>query len=370
MFQHRIDTLNLELTNHCNFDCDFCANHFITRPKGFMDVGLAKRLITEAAENKFCSRIVLHVMGEPFLHENLFEVIDHAQKQKQKIVVVTNGSLLSAENARRILHHAPDFLVISFHVGDEASFRHRKAHISYEKYKEMVFDFIEFKYEMKSHLPLEIECLSTLYMKSDRFQILDSLHEFQTFEKEWLELSRRLKKKYALRMKPPYVLLPGVNPLLEGLTLSLKLNYFYWAGAIHPIDTTLVPATKYQCEAPVLQCNVLWNGDLVPCCYDYDGELAYASVNHQSLIEAFLSEAGEQYRNQFRKGGVIPLKCRKCLGALKNPDGTDYHPLRNDTGPLDLGGVRIALGLLRKRFVLFHLRTALKAFWGKISVNK
>jgi pyruvate-formate lyase-activating enzyme len=370
MPQPEVDTLCLELTNHCNFDCDFCANHLMTRQKGYMELSLVKRLISEAAEKNFCNKIALNVLGEPFLHEDLFEILAFAQNRSQKVLLITNGSFLRGEIACRILEAPPDLLVISFHANNLNAFKHRRSPIPYSEYKKMILDFIELKYQMKSNMPIEVDCLSTFYMPHDRFRIINTVDEFQEFEKDWLDFARLLKKKYSLKYKPPRALLPGVNPLVEGLSLRPNMTHFYWGNTLRPAGTKVMPTSQFCCPEPCCQCNILWNGDLIPCNFDYNGELAYANVQHQSLMEAFHSAAGQQYRDQFTRGGKIPTKCLECLGTIKNADGTDYEPLKKGCGPLDLGNFRIAFGLMRKRFVWFRVRAAIRTLWRKIRGSK
>ena len=44
--------IHIELTNQCNFSCEFCPDHLITRPRGTMDLGTIRRLLKEIdAEN-------------------------------------------------------------------------------------------------------------------------------------------------------------------------------------------------------------------------------------------------------------------------------------------------------------------------------
>lgn len=70
-----ISTVFLELTNHCNMNCDFCANHLITRPRGYMPIELAKSVIDQLKEMKFKGFLITSLMGEPLMHPNFKEIL-------------------------------------------------------------------------------------------------------------------------------------------------------------------------------------------------------------------------------------------------------------------------------------------------------
>ena len=86
----------LELTNACNFSCTFCAKHKMSRPVGFMDAALAMRILKQLGEHELTKRVAFHVMGEPLLHPRFDEILAQAHSMGLKVVINTNGSLLSS----------------------------------------------------------------------------------------------------------------------------------------------------------------------------------------------------------------------------------------------------------------------------------
>ena len=74
--------VHIELTNIYNFQCVFCPKAQMKRPYGYMDVELAKRVINELKSNNICDKITFHIMGEPTLHPNFFEILDYARRKK------------------------------------------------------------------------------------------------------------------------------------------------------------------------------------------------------------------------------------------------------------------------------------------------
>ncbi|MHA2428927.1 MAG: SPASM domain-containing protein, partial [Candidatus Hermodarchaeia archaeon] len=77
-------------------------------------------------------------------------------------------------------------------------------------------------------------------------------------------------------------------------------------------------------KAPIGKCSlvlnkeklgILWNGDTVLCCGDYDGQTKFGNITTNSLIDLLNSDEYHNIINRFSKG-IIPFAiCRKCLGS-------------------------------------------------------
>ena len=93
----------LELTNKCNFHCEFCPSDLQSRAHGFMDISLAKKIFDEIAQKKLVDKVNLHLMGEPTLHPKLNDILIYAKKKNVKIGLTTNGSTLVAKKIPELL---------------------------------------------------------------------------------------------------------------------------------------------------------------------------------------------------------------------------------------------------------------------------
>ena len=84
----------LELTNKCNFHCEFCPSDSQTRLHGYMELSLVKKIFDEISQKKIVPQVALHLMGEPTLHPKLNEILVYARSKNVKIALTTNGSTL------------------------------------------------------------------------------------------------------------------------------------------------------------------------------------------------------------------------------------------------------------------------------------
>src|SRR6266446_3041692 len=90
----RFKIIYLELTNACNFTCDYCPIDQQTRKKVVMPTDFACNIIDQIAENNLTQFLTFHLMGEPFLHKNLCQLVGYAEACGLKVRLLTNGSLL------------------------------------------------------------------------------------------------------------------------------------------------------------------------------------------------------------------------------------------------------------------------------------
>jgi len=298
----------------------------MSRKKGFMDLKLAKRLLKEAKETRFCYEIVTNVMGEPLLYKHLFKLLKFAKNIDQKISVVTNGENLNIDISSKLLECSPWMVGVSYHCHDAESFKFKNSKSNnYENYKKNILELIELKYKLKSKTLVGLNIMSTTKMPNEKFKILDNYQDYKTFENEWISLAKKVKKKFNIKWHIPDFLYSGTNMLLPGFWINLKQGYHTWGGNILPSGTKVVPCMKNICLNPFSQFNILWNGDLTLCCIDYNGDLVYDNIRGKSIIEAFNSDRINDIRKNFINKENLHKKCLNCFGDIVNVDGSGFN---------------------------------------------
>ncbi len=138
----------IELTNHCNFNCTFCPNAVMTRKRQFMDTDLAIRLLDEIASKNLASEpIQLHLMGEPLLHPQIFEILEFIRKKNLPVRLFTNGALLNEKNRERIYAADIKELVIGIQTQSDETYRnHRRGKPDFQTYMKNIQDTVEAKF--------------------------------------------------------------------------------------------------------------------------------------------------------------------------------------------------------------------------------
>ncbi len=92
-----VNRLHMELTNACNFSCEFCPDAGMKRERGMMPVYMAKSILDQVSAFGGIRMVLFHVMGEPTLHPDLLEIAEYASSKNVTSCVTTNGSLLSRD---------------------------------------------------------------------------------------------------------------------------------------------------------------------------------------------------------------------------------------------------------------------------------
>ena len=109
----------IEVTPHCNFYCKFCFNRASFAQQGhgqFQEPSKAyiKKIID--AIKKAGVSIVRFTGGEPFLRNDIFDLIKYARSRSLKVRLNTNGSLIKNYKMAKELAKYLDYVLFSMHT--------------------------------------------------------------------------------------------------------------------------------------------------------------------------------------------------------------------------------------------------------------
>ncbi|MCG2725296.1 MAG: SPASM domain-containing protein [Elusimicrobia bacterium] len=260
----------IEITNICNLSCGFCVSPL--RQKSFMK---PKTFETIAAQVKlFTSLISLHVLGEPFMHPQLPEILSICSRQKLDVNLVTNGTLIDK--------FGPDI------------------------FKEKCIKQISFSLHSFEALP-----------EKERPEKLNRLMKFAKTKPSDIIISFRLRgttESYFIKEISDYILsaFPGkvLTKYKDGLKLQDKvyLNFevfFKWPGQGGLRE-------KKGCLGLQHHFAVLCSGEIVPCCLDYDGKLSIGNINTAPLADILGSPSALSLKDSIAAKTPIPKFCETC----------------------------------------------------------
>ncbi|MFH1787961.1 MAG: radical SAM protein [Candidatus Altiarchaeota archaeon] len=111
----------VDVTDACNLACIFCRTHSpLAKAQGrrnnFMEIDMFKGIVDELSSIGV-KEIVFSPHGEPFAHPNFLEMAEYAAGKGLKCSIVTNGTLLDEETAKRLAGLDVE-LRVSLHSGD------------------------------------------------------------------------------------------------------------------------------------------------------------------------------------------------------------------------------------------------------------
>jgi len=288
----------LELTNHCPMTCQMCPRtHRMTRPLGYMEPALYRRIVDQAGRTT--SRMFLHHFGDSLLHPQLGELIRYAGERGIRTYLSANPVLLTESRVRALVESGLHELVLSLDgvTGETSAAVRGRAAQNVALAEERIHALIEHRRRAGAERPAIV-----LQIVRQR----QNVHEVDAWLAQW----------------------KGVR----GLSRVKVKSYVAWDGREEKINRLRLdpepdPAALV-CEKPWTSVTILWDGRVVPCCFDYDGILTLGNAAEQSLDEIWRGEAMARLRRRHRDGdlGGVPL-CEKCRDKEGYPVRKWYYPL-------------------------------------------
>lgn len=236
--------LVIEVTNQCNLNCIMCTRQRMTRPVGFMKMGLYKKIIDEVAD--YLELVYLHGLGEPLFHPGIFEMVKYAKKKGLSVGISTNATLLDKEKSRQLLSSGLDYLIIALDAATAETYRRVRGGENFDQVIENVEEYLKLKREAENH-PFTV--LQFVKLKENEREVED-------FRRMW-----KNSRADVIRVKPVIDLL-RVNK--QTGRLPRRPCFYLWR-----------------------QLNmVAWDGSFVtPCCMDSDGDYSLGDARKQTIKE-------------------------------------------------------------------------------------
>lgn len=117
----------------CNHRCLFCSVDFMGFKKRFLDTDLLKKQIRHMGHLKVKS-IMFAGEGEPFLHKDLPQIIEHTKKSGIDVAITTNGSLMKSDISKKIIP-VTEWIKVSLNAGTASTYAtiHRTGEKEFDK---------------------------------------------------------------------------------------------------------------------------------------------------------------------------------------------------------------------------------------------
>ncbi|OOP57172.1 MAG: hypothetical protein AYP45_05160 [Candidatus Brocadia carolinensis] len=132
-----VNRLHMELTNVCNFSCEFCPDSKMRRQRGFMPLEMAKSILDDVGRTGIAKLVLFHVMGEPTLHPHFIDIVRYAKHKNVDVCITTNGSHMEKEVLNALIQAKVKQVILSLQTPDGNTFSMRGARgVSFEDYAE------------------------------------------------------------------------------------------------------------------------------------------------------------------------------------------------------------------------------------------
>jgi len=253
---------------------------FMSRPVGFMDFVLYAKVIDEVASFSTSVRekeVELFHFGESLLHPEIAEMVEYGAGRGLNLVLSVNAPQLTPELAEKILSKGPVKLIISMDGYDAESYRMiRGINADYNLAVENLETLLKMMKRNGSRSRVIVRMIRMQWSSQGEDQ----------FRTRWQELGGEVEIR----------------------------DFFPWnKKELIPLGTIEKYPPHMPCPFPWQYLVVQWNGDVVPCCRDFNAVNCLGNVTDLSLKEIWNSTGYEQFRESMSKGEFEPGMCAECM---------------------------------------------------------
>ncbi len=269
----RFQKIYVEISNRCNLSCAFCPG--TRRAPGRMTVEEFGELLPKL--RPYTQFLYFHIMGEPLCHPQLKEFLALAGESGFKVILTTNGTLLAKQQEMLLNAPALHKINISLHA-----FEANDLAIPFEKYLE---DCFRFGQAAKGEKLVVYRLWNQGGAEAKNGEILKTMKSF--FPEPWVTERRGTK--------------------IENRVYLEHGEKFDWPDMQAREET--VPLFCYGLRD---QLGVLWDGTVVPCCLDHEGDLALGNLFRQDMEEILESSRAKAIYDGFTQRKAVEDLCRRC----------------------------------------------------------
>ena len=237
----------------------------------------AKRLLP------FADYLYFHLMGEPLLHPLLGKFLDIAGELGHKVIITTNGTLLSEAADTLCSAKALHKVSISLHCREANS-----VFPDGDGYLDTCFDFCEKAAKAGKIAVMRLWNIGG--MSSENADILERMRA--RFKGEWKEIYSGYK-------------------LSERIFLEWG-EKFDWPDTEAPED-----GVRHSCYGLSDQIGVLCDGSVVPCCLDAEGAVLLGNIYDSELSDILSCKRAKALSRSFERYEPCEELCKRCGYAAR-----------------------------------------------------
>ena len=276
---YQLKKVYLEITNVCNLRCDFCPG--TRRPQGFLspeDFALLAGKLRPHTEYLY-----LHLMGEPLLHPQLPELLDIAAGLGFQVNLTTNGTLLPQRASLLCQSPAVRKVSVSLH-----SFEGNEGQGQLLPYLDGCVTFAKQAAQAGKRCALRLWNLD-----GETTQGANACNDV---------ILRRLEDAFPRPWKEGW----------QGTTLAPRV-YLEWGERFEWPDLNADDQGQSGfCQGLRDHIGVLWDGTVVPCCLDHEGDIPLGNLYDGSLEDVLSSPRARAIYDGFSQGRAAETLCRRC----------------------------------------------------------
>ncbi len=299
--QNKPISAQLEPTLRCNLRCKMCFRDKFEC--GDMSFEEYKSILL-----KLNRLVKLHLqgLGEPFLHKDIFKMINYAANKGIIVTAISNGTMFTPKIIEQMKHTKLSELGISIDSTKKELYESIRIGANFDKVKENIknltkavgnkmdiFMAVVILKENVNEIVEFVDFANSLGIKKIIFQAVQSKEDFvENYEEGFDSLVINDKKKVKILIN---------EAKRRGKKLGIEVVY----------DENVI-----ECVWPWRNIYVTWKGDITPCCMIVDpNELKLGNIHEQPFNKIWNGQRYKYLRYALLKGKYV----KACEGCILKP---------------------------------------------------
>jgi radical SAM protein with 4Fe4S-binding SPASM domain len=290
-------TLHIQTQSFCDGRCLMCPYPTTSQKleQGKMEWELFQKIADEAAAEPQLDKVLFELHNEPLLDKRTFDCIKYIKSisPKKSCALVTNGQILDQFSLKEIIESNIDSLMVSLDAHSKEVFERINIGLDYERVMKNIARLLSNETTKRK--------MGVSFVATE-----ENAHELSKAVRYWrkqgvrtrviTEISNRggaLDRYEKLRLKTGYRDTPFLSKLWRRLMTGL--------GRVT------------GCHLPFCHMNILFNGDVIICCHDWNRATVVGNVKNSSLREVWNSPRMNEVRRLIINKEYEQLdSCRDC----------------------------------------------------------
>lgn len=279
--------IQIEPTNRCNLKCALCITGAgkLRRAAGDMTFEEFEKIIKKIDKNVFY--LGLYNLGEPLLNPEIHKMISFAKTKRIFTRLSTNAFFDSKEDIAKLVNSGIDELVVSLDCVTPQIYAKYKGADGFQR----VIRNIRLIIKERANKLSPFIALQLLVMK-------ETEKEIKTFKKLAYELGVDKTVLKKIRINFPGAI--GDKSFLPDNRKYIRKTYIKRNNL------------NSSCFRSWISTVILWDGCIVPCCFDMEGEYNFGNIHNQSLEEIWRNEKYVSFRKEASDANNQINLCKEC----------------------------------------------------------
>lgn len=288
--------LQVQTQSSCNGQCPVCPYTVVSKklPQGRMEWELFSKIADESASEPLLASFTCMLQNEPLLDRRVFDCVKYFKSvsKRQKTYIVTNGELIDRYSLKEIVQSDLDYLVVSLNTNSKDLYMSMNNGLDYDRVRQNISSLL-----------------------SDETMRRKVQLSFLITERNFREVPQSLRYWHKKGVRTRVIEMSNrAGSLDEYEKVRLKAAY-YGGNFLSRLKGRLITRMMHVvgCHLPFYQMTVLFNGDVIICCHDWNREVVVGNAKDSSLREIWNSEKMNRIRRAMLRKKYREIdSCKGC----------------------------------------------------------